>query len=149
MGVVAFQRTFEVLVGFRADTEPHGSVVSEREVTLLRSWHEAGTCRLWCGLAGRSRRTRGSFPSRRVLSQRHAVWCFARGRRRRPRADFVPNHALLGETDSFVVRPPRFERSVFQNTLVVTPDVQLKIQRLHESLSVGYSLQSGIAVRFA
>jgi hypothetical protein len=32
MGVVTFQHAFDVLVGFRADTELHGSAVSEREV---------------------------------------------------------------------------------------------------------------------
>ena len=58
----------------------------------------------------------------------------------------VPVHAFFGEANGFVVHRPCFERGVVQQSLVVTLDVELEVQRLDESLWASHLIRTSIRV---
>ena len=145
MGVVAFENALDVLVGLRADSERHVTVVGERQVVpflVVRTKGVRAVLRV-TGLAEvvvlvvvlHRAESLGDDALSRVLHEIGVVG-HAVGNR-------VPIHVPFGEADGFVVHRPRFEGGVVQQALVVTLDVKLEVQRLDESLCVGHSCSLG------
>gem|GEM_PF-5105145 len=129
-----------MLVRLRADSERHIAVVGERQVVSF--------------LVVRSERIRAILGVARLAEVVVLVVVLHRAESLGDNAlcrvlhevgvvgysvgDVVPVNAFFGETDGFVVHRAGFECGVVQQTLVVTLNVELEVQRLDESLCVGH-----------
>ena len=136
VSVVTFEDALEMLIRHRADSERHVAVVSKRQVVplgVVRTKRVRAVLRV-TGLSEvvvlivvfHRPKSLGDDALSRVLYEIGVVG-HAVGNR-------VPIHTSFGEPDGFVVHRAGFERGVVQQTLVVTLDVELEVQRLDESL---------------